>query len=77
MPKGLFRGIKIGTVHSIFKRFFVVRMDKNFKGVLGQTLYNKREKKIGRVLEIFGPFKKPYLKVLKVKEVSMGEYVYI
>ncbi|MFQ5891822.1 MAG: hypothetical protein ACE5HW_03395 [Candidatus Methanofastidiosia archaeon] len=77
MPKQFFKGIKIGSVHSIFKRFFVVRMDKNFKGVVGHTIFNRKEKKIGRILEIFGPFRKPYLKVLKFQEVSMREHVYI
>lgn len=56
---------EVGEVVSQFKRFLICRTALRDRTLLGETVYSEKGERVGVVIDIFGPVKKPYLKILK------------
>ncbi|KYK38182.1 MAG: hypothetical protein HXS46_09920 [Theionarchaea archaeon] len=56
---------EIGEVVSQFNRFLICRSDRKANNYLGETVYSADGKVVGKVVDVFGPVKAPYLKILK------------
>ncbi|HEY9205356.1 MAG TPA: Gar1/Naf1 family protein [Candidatus Methanoperedens sp.] len=67
---------RLGTVLHIIDNLLIVRGDKNLeKGFFSQnsTVFTKRMKKIGRIIELFGPVNAPYFSIKLFKEITESE----
>lgn len=70
---------KIGTVSHISSTNKIIIPSKQTPKI-GLTLVNKQKKPIGRISDIFGSTKKPYISVKtnkKFKKVKPGDEVYL
>ena len=75
----LFRGRKLkrlGAILHIMDNFLVVRADSTLEhGIYheGLLVVNRKMKKIGRIKEIFGPVKAPYISIRMFKDITSSE----
>ncbi len=70
---------EIGTVSHISNTNKII-IPTNFTPPLGSTVVNKKSKPVGRINDIFGSTKKPYVSIKsnkKHKKVNVGETVYL
>jgi len=56
---------EVGEVVSRFQQFIICRSKKRTKFLLGEAVYSTEGELVGTIVDIFGPVKRPYLKVLK------------
>jgi rRNA processing protein Gar1 len=56
---------EVGKVVSRFKRFIICQSSEKARIYLGDPVYSRQGKEVGTVIDVFGPVKRPYLKILK------------
>jgi RNA-binding protein len=67
---------RLGEVFYIVDNMLIARTDKTLEQSAlreNSTVFTKKMKKIGKVIELFGPVKSPYVSIKAVKGITISE----
>ncbi len=62
---------RLGKVVHFTKRGLVIRLEREPK--LGEAIYNGERRRVGQLLDIFGPVSSPYALVRPAREIATEE----
>jgi RNA-binding protein len=67
---------RLGEIFYIVDNLLIARTDKTLEQSAlreNSTVFTKKMKKIGKVIELFGPVKSPYVSIKAVKGITISE----
>ncbi len=67
---------RLGEVFYIVDNLLIARTDKTLEQSAlreNSTVFTKKMKRIGKVIELFGPVKSPYVSIKAVKGITISE----